>query len=114
MKKRILSFMLAPILLFSMVVPGSAAASSDSASRLAAVTEKVKKALALNTERYKEFNGRLTEGELAPTWHLSWSGEDSSLEITASESGKVLSYYRYSSDESWDDTPLSLPKSDPA
>ena len=114
MKKRILSLMLAPILLFSMVVPGSAAGSGDSADRLAAVTGKVKTALALDTERYKEFSGQLTEGELAPTWRLSWSGEDGSLEITASESGKVLSYYSFGADENGDDVPLSLPKSDPA
>lgn len=114
MKKRILSLMLAPILLFSMVVPGSAAKSSDSADRLAAVTGKVKTTLGLNTERYKEFNGQLREGELAPTWQLSWSGEDGSLEVTAAESGGVLSYYRYDVDEERDDIPLSLPKSDPA
>lgn len=114
MKKRILSLMLAPILLFSMAVPGFAADSGDSADRLAAVTAKVKSALALDTQRYKEFNGQLTEGELAPTWRLSWSGEDGSLEITASESGKVLSYYLYSSDNGGEDTPLSLPNSDPA
>lgn len=114
MKKRILSLMLAPILLFSMVVPGSAAESNDSADRLAAVTWKVKTTLALNTERYKEFSGQLREGELAPTWQLSWSGEDGSLEVTAAESGGVLSYYRYDVDEERDDIPLSLPKSDPA
>lgn len=114
MKKRILSVMLAPILLFSMAVPGFAAESGDSANRLAAVTEKVKRALGLDTARYKEFNGQLTEGELAPTWHLSWRGEDGSLEITASESGRILSYYCYNADEAWDSAPLSLPKSDPA
>ena len=114
MKKRILSLVLAPILLLSMAVPGSAADSGDSAARLAAVTEKVKTALALDTAQYKEFNGQLTEGELAPTWRLSWSGVDGSLEITASESGKILSYYSYSADENRDDVPLSLPKSDPA
>ncbi|MBD5083937.1 MAG: S-layer homology domain-containing protein [Clostridiales bacterium] len=114
MKKRILSMMLAPILLFSMAVPGFAAESSDSAARLAAVTGKVKSTLALDTERYKEFGGQLTEGELAPTWRLSWSGEDGSLEITAAESGRILSYYRYDNDETWDSAPLSLPKSDPA
>ena len=113
MKKRILSLMLAPILLFSMVVPGFAAESGDSAERLAAVTGKVKAALALDTERYKEFSGSLTEGELAPTWRLSWSGEDGSLEVNASESGRILSYYSYSAD-SEDSDPLSLPKGDPA
>lgn len=114
MKKRILSLVLAPILLFSMVVPGSAAENGDSAARLAAVTAKVKAALALDTAQYKDFNGQLTEGELTPTWRLSWSGEDGSLEITAAESGKILSYYRHDADEDRDDTPLALPKSDPA
>lgn len=114
MKKRILSLMLAPILLFSMAAPGSAAGSGGGEDRLAAVTGKVKAALSLDTERYKEFSGQLTEGELAPTWRLSWSGEDGSLEITASESGKILSYYSFSADENRDGAPLSLPKSDPA
>ncbi len=114
MKKRILSLMLVPILLFSMVVPGSAAESRDSADRLAAVTTKVKNTLGLDTERYKEFSGQLTEGELAPAWRLSWSGENGSLEITASESGKILSYYSYSADEDRNGEPLALPKSDPA
>jgi len=114
MKKRILSMMLAPILLLSMAVPGFAAESSGSADRLAAVTEKVKKALALDTERYKQFNGQLTEGELAPTWQLSWSGEGGSLEITASEAGRILSYYRFDEDEVRNSAPFSLPKSDPA
>lgn len=114
MKKRVLSALLAPILLLTMAAPGMAAESGDSAQRLAAVTAKVKSALGLDTQRYKDFNGQLTEGELAPTWRLSWSGEDGSLEITAAESGKILSFYRYSDDGSWDDAPLSLPKRDPA
>ena len=106
--------MLAPILLFSMAVPGFAAENSNSASRLSAVTEKVKRALALDTAQYKEFSGQLTEGELAPTWRLSWRGEPGSLEVTASESGKILSYYRFDEIENQDSAPLSLPKSDPA
>ena len=114
MKKRILSLMLAPLLLFSMAAPAFAAENRDSADRLAAVTEKVKAALSLDTERYTQFNGQLTEGELAPSWHLSWSGEGGSLEITAAESGRILSYYRFDEDDSWDTEPLSLPKSDPA
>lgn len=114
MKKCILSIILAPALLLSMAVPGFAADSGGSDARLAAVTEKVKDTLALSTDGYKEFNGQLTEGELAPTWRLSWNGEDGSLEITASESGKVLSYYRYSVDEDKGGAPLSLPKGDPA
>ena len=114
MKKRVLSALLAPMLLLTMAAPGMAAEGGDSAQRLAAVTTKVKSALGLDTQRYKDFNGQLTEGELAPTWRLSWSGEDGSLEITAAESGKILSFYRYSDDENLNDAPLSLPKRDPA
>ncbi len=114
MKKRILSLMLAPALLFSMAVPGMTVERSDSADRLAAVTRKVKDTLNLDTEQYKDFHGQLTEGELAPTWRLSWSGVGGSLEITASESGKILSYYFYSEDEDRSGEPLSLPKGDPA
>lgn len=112
MKKRVLSALLASMLLLTVAAPGMAAGSGDSAQRLAAVTEKVKRTLNLDTQRYKDFNGQLTEGELAPTWRLSWSGEDGSLEITATESGKILSYYLYSDEESRDDAPLSLPKRD--
>jgi hypothetical protein len=102
------------MLLFAMAAPGMAAEGGDSARRLATVTERVKSTLGLDTQRYKNFSGQLTEGELAPTWRLSWSGEDGSLEITAAESGKILSYYLYSDDENRDDAPLSLPKRDPA
>lgn len=114
MKKRILSMVLASILSLSMAAPAAAAESSDSAGRLAAVTGKVKAALALDTEQYKNFSGQLTEGELAPTWRLNWSGGDGSLSVTASESGRILSYYRSDEDETWDSAPLSLPKGDPA
>lgn len=114
MKKRILSIMLASALAFTMAAPGYAAGTGDSADRLAAVTRKVKDTLALDTEGYQNFSGQLTEGELAPTWRLSWSGEDGSLEITASESGSILSCYRYSSEDDRDSTPLRLPTGDQA
>lgn len=114
MNKRILSMILAPILLFSAAVPALAAESGDSADRLAAVTGKVKNTLALDTERYTDFNGQLTEGGLAPTWRLSWSGEGCSLEINAAESGQILSYFSYEDEDNRDNTPLSLPKGDQA
>lgn len=114
MKKRILSMLLAPMLLFSAAVPGMAAEGGDSAERLAAVTGKVKDILGLDTGRYQDFSGRLTEGELAPVWRLSWSGEEGSLEVTATEAGKVISYYFYSDGEQEATRPLSLPKLDPA
>ena len=62
MKKRIISIMLASALAFALAAPASAAESGDGADRLAAVTQKVKDALALDTEGYTQFSGQLTEG----------------------------------------------------
>lgn len=61
MKKRVLSALLAPMLLFTMAAPGMAAEDSDSARQLAAVTGKVK---GVDTQHCKDFNGQLTEEEL--------------------------------------------------
>lgn len=93
MKKRLLSLMLALAALCSLAMPASAAQPAD--DRLAAVTAQVKETLALDTEKYTTFYGDLMEDILAPSWELSWSGEGSSLYITATEEGKVLSYRRY-------------------
>lgn len=86
------------------------AGTRDGADRLAAVAGKVKATLDLDTGRYGTFNGRLTEGELAPVWQLSWSGKDGSMEISATETGSVLSYYRDSAGEEPDILPLKLPE----
>lgn len=88
------------------------APAQDGGARLAAVAGKVKAALGLDTEGYGTFSGQLTEGELAPVWRLSWSGEDGSLEVTATESGGVLSYYCHGVDENPDSLPLTLPRGD--
>lgn len=90
---------------------GETGAGSD--ERLAAVTARVKETLDLDTEAYTDFSGALEEGWMAPVWRLSWNGEPGSLEISASESGQVISYYRYDADETWDSDSLSLPDGDP-
>ncbi len=61
-------------------------------ARLAAVTEKVKAALGLDTTAYDEFHGDLDEAELAPSWQLEWNGRDGSVSVSATEDGKILRY----------------------
>lgn len=94
--KRAISLALTAALLGGLCAPALAAEDAD--ARLSAVTQTVKETLALDTEGYDSFYGDLSENELAPTWSLSWSGEAGNLEVTASERGKILSYYRSDSD----------------
>jgi len=102
--KRILSLALALALGCTLAVPALAGpapavepveASNVPAAdeRLSAVTEKVKAALGLDTSGYENFYGELDEDILAPTWRLEWSGRDGSLNVSATEDGKVLRYY---------------------
>lgn len=91
--KKLLSMALALVLACSLAVPAAAAGQAD--ERLTAVTAQVKTTLDLNTEEYTEFYGNLDDDPLSPTWFLEWSGEGSSLSVSATEEGKVLSYYRY-------------------
>lgn len=94
MKKKILSLVFALSLVCSLAVPAFAQAEAAD-DRLADVTLKVKATLGLDTERYTEFYGNLDENILAPTWYLEWYGDGASLSVSASEEGKILSYYRY-------------------
>lgn len=91
--KKLLSLILALALACGLAVPAAAAGQAD--ERLAAVTARVKTTLDLNTEDYTEFYGNLDDDLLSPTWFLEWSGEDASLSVSATEEGKILSYYRY-------------------
>ena len=109
--KRLLSLVLTLALLGALALP--AAAEEDSDARLAAVTLRVKETLGIDTQVYDQFYGDLTENELAPAWYLSWSGEAGSLEITATEDGKILRYDRYDEDVSNRRDTLSLPEGDP-
>lgn len=94
--KRIASMILSAALMLTLAVPAAAAAEAPAASstdqRLAQVTAKVKKTLGIGDE-YEEFYGELSENEISPVWDLNWSREGERLSVTASESGKVLSYY---------------------
>lgn len=101
MKKRILSLFLAAAVMCSLAVPAFAQAEAD--ERLADVTTRVKATLGLDTNSYTEFYGNLDENILAPTWYLEWYGDGASLSVSASEEGKILSYYRYNQTE----TPVS-------
>ena len=94
MKKKLLSLLLALSLMCSLAVPAFAQAEAAD-ERLAAVTLRVKETLDLDTERYTQFYGNLDEHILAPSWYLDWYGDGASLTISASEEGKILSYYRY-------------------
>ena len=109
--KRLLSLVLTLALLGALALP--AAAEEDSDARLAAVTLRVKETLGIDTQVYDQFYGDLTENELAPAWYLSWSGEAGSLEVTATEDGKILRYDRYDEDVSNRRDTLFLPEGDP-
>ena len=89
MKKKLLSLLLVLSVLFSLTLPAAAQTTDD---RLAAVTAKVKSALALDTTEYTEFYGDLMEDILAPSWYLEWFGENGTLTVSATEDGKILSY----------------------
>ena len=121
--KRLLSLVLTLALLGALALP--AAAEEDSDARLhyslaatllgerPPVTLRVKETLGIDTQVYDQFYGDLTENELAPAWYLSWSGAAGSLEVTATEDGKILRYDRYDEDVSNRRDTLSLPEGDP-
>lgn len=93
MKRKLLSLALVLVMLCSVTLPAAAAPSAD--TRLASVTTQVKKTLGLNTNEYTDFYGDLSEDLLAPSWYLEWGGENSSLSVSTTEDGKILSYRLY-------------------
>jgi len=97
MKRKLLSLVLAMSVIFSLVAP---AAAQTADSRLASVTAKVKKTLALDTEDYSEFYGNLDENVLAPRWYLEWYGDGKTLTISATEEGKVTDYHLWEDSDS--------------
>lgn len=92
MMKKLLSMLLALALTCALALPAAAAGQAD--ERLSAVTTQVKTALDLNTDAYTTFYGDLEDDPLSPTWRLEWSGDGCSLSVSATEEGKILSYYR--------------------
>ena len=104
MKKRVFTLALALSLAMGcMAVPAFAAGGQS--EELKKVTLAVKGQLGLGDE-YDKFSGDCTDLGVLRYWQLSWSSEDgSSLNVTADNSGKILSYSRYIPDSG--DTPVS-------
>lgn len=93
--KKLTSLILSAVLMLTLAVPAAAASEppeTSSDQRLAAVTAKVKSTLAIGDE-YTEFYGDLSENEISPFWDLNWSGDGIRLNVEATETGKILSYY---------------------
>jgi len=91
--KRLLSLLLSTAMLAALTLPASAAEETAD-TRLARVTQAVKKTLDLDTDSYETFNGSCSEN-LAPVWTLGWGRDKSSLSIDALEDGTVVSLYRW-------------------
>lgn len=90
--KKLLSIALAACLIASLILP-CAAADTDLNNRLAKVTQSAKQTLGID-DTYTEFAGRLTEGEPADQWSLSWKGDKGTIDVTVTDAGKIVSYYR--------------------
>ncbi len=99
--KKFLSLVLSVALLGTLGLPAAAAAESAD-TRLVKLTEKVKATLNLDTTGYDSFHGELEENLVTPVWQLQWSGSAGELNISATEEGKILSYYRYQSENGGD------------
>lgn len=105
MKRKLLSLLLASVMLLGVAAPAFAAEEAD--QELMAVTAKVKAVLDLDTELYDDFQGYSDEDVLlGKRWNLRWSGDGINLSITADASGKIYSYNAYRAVE---DINLALP-----
>lgn len=91
--KKLVSLVLIVCLAATLVLP-AAAADAALDSRLAKVTLSVKQTLGIGDE-YPEFSGNLTEGEPLALWNLNWNSDHSNIQVSATESGKIVSYYVY-------------------
>ncbi|MDE7244569.1 MAG: hypothetical protein K2O18_11450 [Oscillospiraceae bacterium] len=102
--KKLASLILSAALTLALTAPAAAAAVPSSPTvpatssaptsdqRLASVTAKVKATLGIGDE-YTEFYGDLSETEISPFWDLNWSADGIHLNVEATETGKILSYY---------------------
>ncbi len=105
MKRKLLSLLLAAVMLLGVAAPALAAEDAD--QELMNVTAKVKATLDLDTEIYDDFQGYSDEDVLlGKRWRLSWTGDGVSLNITADDSGKIYSYSAYRAVE---DIAVALP-----
>lgn len=89
--KKLLSLAMTLCLAATLILP-AAAAETALDKRLAQVTLSVKQTLSIGDE-YTEFSGYLSEGKPQSQWNLNWKGEQSSLDVTVTEAGKIVSYY---------------------
>ncbi len=94
---RILSFLLAALLVALLCVPAMGASESAD-ERLGRVTQAVKNTLDLDTEIYTDFHGDVYEQELGTVWSLWWSGDGVSLSVEALDDGTVVGYQLNDSD----------------
>ncbi len=97
--KRILSLILALVLLLALGMPAAAESADDQMKR---VTLEVKKTLDIGDD-YTSFNGdSYTYGDSA-WWRLYWEKEDESLYVTCDDNGKIysLDHYYYNEDYSY-------------
>lgn len=95
-RTRLFSALLALVMIFSLAVPALATEAAD--ARLAKVTLAVKGTLGVD-DGYTEFYGEPSETALGTTWSLRWSDDTRTLNVTATEEGKVLSM------SYWDEEP---------
>lgn len=82
-------------LTLTLSAPALAAEAAD--ARLTKVTQAVKATLGIGDE-YESFYGEPTETMLGTQWALSWEAEDRSLNVSATDEGKVLSLHRWEKD----------------
>ena len=86
--RKLTAAVLTAALSLSLSAPALAAEAAD--ARLTQVTQRVKTTLDIGDE-YESFYGEPSEGMLGTVWTLEWSGENRSLNVSATDEGKVLS-----------------------
>ena len=96
--KKILALALTACLAVTMILP-AAAADAGLDSRLKQVTLSVKQTLGIG-DAYTNFTGQLAQGDPVDQWNLNWNNEDETINVTATEAGKIVSYYHsYNNDK---------------
>ncbi len=97
--KKVFAIVLITLLLGCFPALALADTESDALNdQLAKVTLLVKNQLAISDE-YSEFQGYLSGKSVASYWDLHWYGEGHELNVTADETGKIVSYYYNSYNE---------------
>lgn len=92
-----------PALGAAMQAPDTSSSSETADAQLTQVTQSVKNLLAIPDD-YTEFFGEPEENLLGTSWRLTWGGEDKSLSISATSTGKILSLNRHENQPSSNDS----------